>query len=295
MTIEDALRQALADAARGRVTFARDFQGFPGTVHGGAVAALFYRVTTPKPPVHLRMDLTRGVPTETPLRLTTGSAGVVARLGLAHEERALAEAELSREDVPQIDARPTLAAWHARQGPADEVPGTATCLACGSENPLGLGVRFRFDGQLLWREYVPRDTYRAADGSLHAALVTIALDELGWWLGALALQECGVTTEVQVTVYRPLPVAPLLLLGDRAGVQPDADPRGRYVRTRGFLYATDGTLLAAGSVRFAGSPAYTRRLLAPFLATTPAETLYRLFPGARALSARDRAAEDASG
>ena len=63
MTIEEALRTALAQAPRGEVSLARDFQGFPGTVHGGAVAGLFYRVTTPRPPVRLRMELLRGVVT----------------------------------------------------------------------------------------------------------------------------------------------------------------------------------------------------------------------------------------
>ena len=99
MTVEEALRTALAQAPRGEVSFARDFQGFPGTVHGGAVAGLFYRVTTPEPPVRLRMELLRGVPTETPLQLTTGSAGKVARLALGQGDRRLAAAELARGPV----------------------------------------------------------------------------------------------------------------------------------------------------------------------------------------------------
>ncbi len=288
MTIEDALRQALADAPRGRVAFPRDFQGFPGTVHGGAVAALFYRVTTPRPPVRLRMDLLRGVPTETPLRLITGSAGTTARVALAQDERRLAEAELVRGAVPAVDPRPALTAWQSREGAEDGVPATATCLACGSGNPLGLALRLRFDDRFLWQEYAPPAHYRAADGSMHPALATVALDELGWWLGALAQQECGVTTEVTVSVFQPLPFRPLLLLGDRAAVQPDEDPRGRYLRARAFLLSADGALLAAAEVRFAGSPAYTKRLLQPFLETTPPDTLVRLFPNARALGTRGR-------
>src|SRR5262245_10672876 len=95
MSIEEALRQALAEAARAS-TSPRAWPGFPATVHGGAVAALLYRVTAPRPPARIRLDLLRGVPTETPLRLTTGSTGPVARLGLAHQDRRLAEAELAR-------------------------------------------------------------------------------------------------------------------------------------------------------------------------------------------------------
>src|SRR5262245_57749250 len=274
LAVEKALRAALAGAGRGEVTFARDFQGFPGTVHGGAVAALFYRVTTPNPPVRLRMELQRGVPTETPLRLTTGSTGSVAQLALDQGDRRLAVAEVARGPAPAVDLRPILDAWAARR-PTGEVPATATCLACGTANDLGLGMRFSFDDRLLWCEYSPPDTYRAADGALHPALVTIALDELGWWLGALAQQECGVTTEVTITVVQPLPFAPLIVIGDRAALRSDDDPRGRYVRAQGLLLTADGTLLAAAEVRFAGSPAYTKRLVEPFLETTPHETLFR--------------------
>ncbi|MBI4013855.1 MAG: hypothetical protein HY359_16175 [Candidatus Rokubacteria bacterium] len=287
IAVEQALREALVNAGRGEVAFRRDFQGFPGTVHGGAVAALFYRATTPRPPVQLRMELLRGVPTETALRLTTGSAGAVAQLALAQGDRRLAGAELACGDLPPIDPTPLLAAWQHRDRAAAELPGTATCLACGSANPLGLGVRFLADARFLWREYVPPESYRAAAGSLHPALVTVLLDELGWWLGALAQQECGVTTEVSVSIFRPLPFAPLLVLGDRAAVRADDDPRGRYVRARGCLLTDEGTLLAACEVRFAGSAAYTRRLLQPFLETTEPERLFRLFPNARSLGQRD--------
>lgn len=280
MTIEKALRTALVEAPRGRISFPRDFHGFPGTVHGGAVAALFYRLTLPQPPVHLRMDLLRSVPTDTPLRLTTGSSRHEARLALAQDDRRLAEATLSRERVPEIDAGLVRTIWVRRRDPQGEVPGTSTCLACGSRNPLGLGVRFLFNDHLLWREYTPREGHRATDGSAHPALATIMLDELGWWLGALSQAECGVTTQVTITLYRRLPFEPLLVVGDRDTVRPDADPRGRYCHASGYLFTADGELLAAAEVRFAGSRAYTRRLLQPFLETTDLETLTRLFPSA---------------
>jgi hypothetical protein len=37
-------------------------------------------------------------------------------------------------------------------------------------------------------------------------------------------------------------------------------------------------------VRFAGSRAYTKRLVGPFLESTEAEELFRFFPNARALA-----------
>jgi hypothetical protein len=233
------------------------------------------------------MDLLRGVPTETPLRLVTGSAGHEARLALEHESRRLAEATFSREAVPDVDPGPVLAAWRESGPPQGELPGTATCLACGAANPIGLGVRFAFNDRLLWREYAPRPAYRARGGAAHAALATVMLDELGWWLGALHQRECGVTTQVAVTFLGPLPFEPLVVIGDRRAVQPDEDARGRYCRAVGYLLTPDGKPLAVGAVRFAGSRAYTRRLLQPFLETTDTATIVRLFPSAAELGTRD--------
>jgi hypothetical protein len=280
VTIDDALGEAAAAAARGEITFPRSLEGFPGTAHGGAVAALFHRLTLPRPPVRLRLELVRGVPTETPLALITTSTGREARLTLAQGDRILARATLTREAVPPADPTPARPAGSPEPSDAAETPGTSTCLACGSANPIGLAVRFRVSNRLLWRDYAPPTTYRTRDGDTHPALAAVMLDELGWWLGALAQGECGVTTEVEVTWYRPLPFASLLVIGDRTAVRVDDDPRGRYCRAGGALLSPEGLVLAAGRVRFAGSRAYTRRLIEPFLETTDAETLVRLFPSA---------------
>jgi hypothetical protein len=285
VTIEEALRQAAVDAARGVVTFPADLQGFPGTVHGGAVAAVFHRLTLPRPPVELRVQLLRGVPTATPLALHTGSAGATARLALTQGERPLAEATLRREGLTRPNVALLQAEWATDHAVRDEVPGAATCLACGSAHPLGLGVRFLVNDRFLWREYAPPMTYQTREGA-HPALALILLDELGWWLGALAQAECGVTTEVQVTLFDSLPPGPLLILGDRAGVRGDDDPRGRYCRTTGALLAPDGRLLATVEARFVGSRAYTRRLVEPFLATTSLQELVRWFPSAGDLPLR---------
>ena len=286
MTIDETLRHAAADAARGVVTIPADLHGFPGTAHGGAVAAVFHRLTLPRPPVALRLELLRGVPTATPLGLRTGSEGATARLALVQGERVLAQATLHREGLVPPDVASLRARWAADRGAHEEVPGTATCLACGSANPLGLAVRFLVNDRFLWSEYAPPTTYRIREGT-HPALALIMLDELGWWLGALAQKECGVTTDVRITLFEPLPFAPLLVLGDRVAAGSDADPRGRYSQTSGVILAEDGRVLAAAEVRFGGSRAYTRRLVEPFLATASIDDIARWFPSIRDLAPKE--------
>ena len=131
--------------------------------------------------------------------------------------------------------------------------------------------------RFLWREYAPPAAYQTRDGA-HPALALILLDELGWWLGALAQRECGVTTDVQITLFEAIPAAPLLVIGDRTAVRSDGDPRGRYSRVSGVLLGPDGALLATAEVRFAGSRAYTRRLVEPFLSTTPIDAAGPMVP-----------------
>src|SRR5262249_23551322 len=137
VTIDEALRRAAADAARGVVTIPADLHGFPGTAHGGAVAALFHRLTLPRPPVALRLELLRGVPTATPLGLGTGGGGARARRALGRGERVPAQATLHREGLVPPDAAALRARWAADHDSYEEVPGTATCLACGSPTHWG--------------------------------------------------------------------------------------------------------------------------------------------------------------
>jgi hypothetical protein len=262
-------------------------------VHGGAVAALFYRLALPRPPVRLRLHLPRGVPTGTRLDLTTGSAGREARLALAQGERRLAEAALLRDPGPPPGREALAGLWPGAGAPAGAtdghpeegggmVPRTRTCLACGLANPLSAGVHLAYDPRRVFCEYDPLPAYAGPAGSPHPALASILLDELGWWLGALRLAECGVTTELDLTMWRDLPAGPLRLVGDRSVAVPaEDDARGRFVRAEGYLLSSDGDPVAHAAVRFAGSPAYTRRLLGPFLETTDILSLQRLFPRAR--------------
>jgi hypothetical protein len=104
---------------------------------------------------------------------------------LTQGERPLAEATLHREGLVQPDVAPLRTRWAADHDTREKVPGTATCLACGSANPLGLGIRLRANDRFLWGAHTPSPVYRTREGA-HPALALIILDELGWWLGALA-------------------------------------------------------------------------------------------------------------
>src|SRR5262249_48244963 len=130
VTIEAALDVAAARAGRGEVVFPGDLRGFPGTVHGGAVAALRHPLTRPRPRLRLRLPPARGAPPEPPLRLGTGSVAAGARLELGQADRPLAQAEPPRQLEAPGAATP--APDPTTFGPPEgKMPRTPSCLACG--------------------------------------------------------------------------------------------------------------------------------------------------------------------
>jgi len=277
VSVAEALRRAVGGPSR--VIFPREFQGFVGTVHGGGTAAFFLDAAGLPPGAPARLDtvLGRTVPVECPLEVVREAGPGGVRLGLRHEGRLLAEGVVGRGEGLPLDPSGLLGAWRSARTPSGRLPGTATCLACGSTNPLGLQLRFDYNDRFVWRGFEPRLPYEEPGGGLHPALAPILLDEIGWWLGALDQGECGVTTEIAVALVEPLPREPLLVLGDRAAVRRTGDSKGRYSRAEALLLTRSGTPLAAATVRFAGSRVYSKRLL-PVFATESGEGVYRLFP-----------------
>lgn len=273
----EALRQAVGGALDGRVVFPRDFQGFPGTVHGGGTAAFFLHAAglPPGGPARLSVALARSVPVESPLEVGREAGPDGIRLALRQRERLLAQGVVSAGDAP-LGTAGIWEAWRAARTSVGWLPGTATCLACGSANPLGLQLRFEHNDRFVWRSFEPRPPYLHPNGEPHPALATVALDEIGWWLGALDQGECGVTNDLAATLLSPLRPGPLLVLGDRTAVRRENDPRGRYSWAEAVLLTLSGEPLAVGRVRFAGSRAYTKRLLPAFVADS-GEAIYRIF------------------
>jgi len=161
---------------------------------------------------------------------------------------------------------------------ADEVPGTAMCLACGVENSRGLRFRYRATDDLVWKRLALPPHFRAPAGAAYHGAAAIALDEIGWWLGALAFGGCGVSTRLRLVCDpRALDDAPLLVAGDRRDAEP-ADAKARFWTSRARVWSAAGRPAAAATVLFAGSHAYTRAMLADLAGASDAATIRRVFP-----------------
>lgn len=292
LRVESLSESALA----GRLAVPADLQGPPEIAHGGAVAALLLEIAErhardagglrglPRP-LRVAVTLVRALPLETPL-----AAAAVRRDEGAYRSRItredgtlLAEAAIhpiAEPPAPGGRAHPTSPHARAISTNRDEVPGTTMCLACGARNPRGLAMRLEHDDTHVWKRLTPPPEWCERDGSAGPALALVVLDEIGWWLGAIACRECGLSARVEVTLGKAVAAdAPLLVIGARADTASD-DPRKRLWRTHAALLADSGECVAVADVSFAGGPAFTKAMAADLFDSRDREAARRFFPGA---------------
>lgn len=281
-TIAAALTAAvdLAAEGRGRLRASPRLQSWPGIVHGGGMAALFDAVTsrlaTAAAPRIVEARLTSSVPTDVALSLDarTGDDGIT-RLTVLQGEQTLTSAAVSA-------GGPIDTAGDARWAGGDEgalLPGTDQCLACGALNPLGLGARLRWDERGVWARIDPPAPWLDADGRGHPALGPVLLDEIAWWLGALVMQEGGLTNRIRVTLIEPhAPPATSLVAAGRFDAVAPVDRGRSFWRTETVLLTTGGRLLATASIVFRGGPEYSARQMDYFRRRASPDLFRRMFP-----------------
>ncbi|MCR4403054.1 MAG: PaaI family thioesterase [Firmicutes bacterium] len=125
------------------------------------------------------------------------------------------------------------------------------CFACGRENPLGLKLDFRPDGEgRAVATFVPREEFQGFSGVLHGGIICTLLDEAMAW--ALILQgKIAVTVSLEVRFRRPVRVgAQVTVRGQivRGGPKRYA-LRSEIIDSAGDLAAeAHGTFLVVSSV-----------------------------------------------
>jgi uncharacterized protein (TIGR00369 family) len=79
-----------------------------------------------------------------------------------------------------------------------------TCYVCGSENPLGLKVPFRRDGEMgSQAEYVARKEHGGWNGILHGGVTFSLMDEaFGWCLFFQNIP--AMTAKIETRFHKPI-------------------------------------------------------------------------------------------
>lgn len=299
--MEDYLRRcatlALPGAEGGRVAgslrMAADLSGPPDVAHGGGTAALFFELARTCLEAAGRPFATC-LPAEVTITLhrELGVGALHALTGVFEHggDGAWTFAVTAQRDgAPVAEARVAPLGDSARAGgvvaerpPAADrafaVPGSESCLVCGSRNPRGLSLRLAYDAARVGKALEPLPAFRDPAGHLSPAYGFLVLDEVGWWLGALHTGECGVTNRLRLVVWdAAAPGENPIVVGARDGLKP-LDRKGRQWEGRVALCGSDGRPLMTGEVAFAGSRVFSKMMVPGLLAASEAADVYRAFP-----------------
>jgi len=253
------------------------FQGLPETAHGGSVLAAFHLAAGAERATVSGL-YQRRVPLNVALRLTVGSTsqGTACRLFDADA------ATLVDGHVASLGGSVSAGSSHTTVAPGHDafpLPISRTCFACGIDNPLGLRAQLRHDERAVGGTWRPDETHRV-DGAVTPAALTSLLDEAAFWLGALASGESGMTTELAVTLHRPVAFgAPITIGGRRADVTALPSDR-RYWTTRVAAWDDQGCV-AEAAITFVAVRGAARRLITAMLSINPPDVIARVFPTAR--------------
>lgn len=115
------------------------------------------------------------------------------------------------------------------------------CFGCGQNNPIGLKLDFRWDGQTARAEFTPTESHQGWPGLVHGGIMICLLDEAMGYAGLFEDMIC-VTAEIQVKLKQLTPINQPLLITSSV-----AKKTRKLVKTKASVVLKDGTLVAEGT------------------------------------------------
>lgn len=61
---------------------------------------------------------------------------------------------------------------------SEEIEAATMCFACGQENPIGLKIRFHFDGEVCTADFTPNENHVGYRNTVHGGIIYTALDDV---------------------------------------------------------------------------------------------------------------------
>ena len=117
----------------------------------------------------------------------------------------------------------------------------AMCFGCGQDNPIGLKLKFNWDGKVASARFTPNKLYQGWSGLVHGGITTALLDEAMAY-AAIFDGVNTITTTMETKFRRPAPLdKPLIINGSVI------KKTRRLVETKATISLTDGTLIAEGT------------------------------------------------
>lgn len=122
----------------------------------------------------------------------------------------------------------------------------AYCFACGEENPIGLHLKFDFDGEKIWtKKILPRE-FQGYEGTAHGGILSTMLDETMCKFIDAKYHERAVTGRLEVRYKFPTPVAQELKISAWEESQ-----RKNIITMKSTVETADGVVTAEATAKFA--------------------------------------------
>lgn len=121
------------------------------------------------------------------------------------------------------------------------VAGYNGCFACGNNNPIGLKLKFDWDGKTARAEFKPNKFYQGWEGIVHGGIIVALLDEAMSYAAFFEGLAC-VTAEVSAKLKRPAPVNQTLTITGEI-----VRRSKKILESRSRAALKDGTVVATGT------------------------------------------------
>jgi acyl-coenzyme A thioesterase PaaI-like protein len=142
------------------------------------------------------------------------------------------------------------------------MPASNPCFGCGSDNAMGLGMKFYSDGRTVASPLTVPDYLCGWPRVVHGGIVATIFDEIMGWTAIYLMKKVVLTKRLSVDFKKTTPVnQPLLVEGWVAG-RPDE----RHVLIQATIHISETEVSARGEGLFTLFPledAVSRNLLGP--------------------------------
>lgn len=131
------------------------------------------------------------------------------------------------------------------------LPWTKSCFVCGEDNPHGLRLRSRVEGDRIVIRYTTREADLGWRHIVHGGLSMTLLDEVMTWAAILSLERACVAAEITVRLRQPIEAGQ----GIRIEAWTTAVRGTRLATAEGHILDEAGTVLASGTGKYVPMPA----------------------------------------
>jgi acyl-coenzyme A thioesterase PaaI-like protein len=114
------------------------------------------------------------------------------------------------------------------------------CFACGQENPIGLKLNFRQEGEEARAEFTPGEFHQGWPGIVHGGIINTLLDEAMAYAPFFQGINC-VMAKMEVRIMQPVLVGQQLFISSII-----ARKRRKLIETEAKIAFEDGTPVAEG-------------------------------------------------